>query len=206
MCCLVERKRQIQKTQRSVAHAAWTASPSAALVCPPLHSLLAAQIKVLLLVTTGARGLGRLTVRCSGVLQQRDLITKHQFALHLIRDSAVIPNSLPQYEHPQETTTSAALGCLPAALRGWCWGSGQRSSAALLQPFSDRLLPPTSAPQVRCSTEGQAQRGRAQMTPHEAPNSTFSQHTSTPSKCALVFCDHTLSLQSDSITSHHHTF
>ena len=41
-----------------------------------------------------------------GTLQRRDLITKHQFALHLIRDSTVIPNSLPQSEHPQETTTS----------------------------------------------------------------------------------------------------
>ena len=39
-------------------------------------------------------------------LQRRDMITKHQFALHLIRDSTVIPNQLPQSEHPQETATS----------------------------------------------------------------------------------------------------
>ena len=31
-------------------------------------------------------------VRPAAVLQRRDVITKHQFALHLIRDSTVIPN------------------------------------------------------------------------------------------------------------------
>ena len=35
------------------------------------------------------------------LVQRRDMITKHQFALHLIRDSTDVPNYLPQSEHPQ---------------------------------------------------------------------------------------------------------
>ena len=34
------------------------------------------------------------------LLQRRDMITKHQFALHLIRDSTDIPNYLPQVVIP----------------------------------------------------------------------------------------------------------
>ena len=38
-------------------------------------------------------------------LQRRDMITKHQFALHLITDSTVIPNYLPQFSSAPLTTT-----------------------------------------------------------------------------------------------------
>ena len=42
----------------------------------------------------------------SACLTRRDMITKHQLPLHLIRDLIVSPNYLPQSELPQETTTS----------------------------------------------------------------------------------------------------
>ena len=49
--------------------------------------------------------------RLGSSLQRRDLITKHQFALHLTRDSNVVPNYLPQSEKPQGV--HFRLGSLP---------------------------------------------------------------------------------------------
>ena len=46
------------------------------------------------------------THQCACYLQRKDMTTQHQFALHLLGDSTVIPNYLPQSEHPPETTTS----------------------------------------------------------------------------------------------------
>ena len=43
-------------------------------------------------------------------LQRRDLITKHQFALHLIRDSTVIPNYHSLNPKEVRTTNSSAQG------------------------------------------------------------------------------------------------
>ena len=55
-------------------------------------------------VHTGASECGwrLLSLQC----HSKGAILKHQFALHLIRDSTDRPNYLPQSEHPQETTTS----------------------------------------------------------------------------------------------------
>ena len=44
------------------------------------------------------------------LLQRRDMITKHLFAVHLIRDSTVIPNDLPQSEDSAENVAAGLEG------------------------------------------------------------------------------------------------
>ena len=66
-------------------------------------------------------------------------ITNHKFALHLIRDSTVIPNYRPHSEHPQETTTSrlGTSGLRPdtSALRAGCCVQGTLVPAFTGTPF-----------------------------------------------------------------------
>ena len=55
-----------------------------------------------------ATGRLELQVRRPLLLQRKDMIIKHQFALHVITGSAAIPNHVPQSEHPPETTPRGA--------------------------------------------------------------------------------------------------
>ena len=52
-----------------------------------------------------------LVVRSASCLQRRDMITKHQVTLHLIRHATVIPNYLPNRYPPL---------CAPLPTAGWC--------------------------------------------------------------------------------------
>ena len=56
------------------------------------------------MMLSGMHSLPLAAHRCA--LQRKDMVAKHQFALHFIRDSTVMPDYLPQSEHPPETTTS----------------------------------------------------------------------------------------------------
>ena len=78
----------------------WCAQPPSSL-CPSLDTGTVPLISsVCRLPVFGARRLSVTAVLIFGarrhlLLQRNDMITKHQFALHLMRDSTVIPNHLP---------------------------------------------------------------------------------------------------------------